>query len=311
MDTPGLVRLDECVKHRMEHTLYNDPHKSACIADVILVLVDVSLRIYRRFLSIETFKVLAKHREKKSVLVLNKVDDVKTKRKLLHCIDRLTGGYVDGKLVTENERHISKAPKSKAIRPQELRKIIAKAEKNYKLLENLEESESSSCDNDQQEMERSDVKLDPDIDPRNLHWPYFSRIFMISALTGDGVDDLKNYLLSEAKPKEWKYPSAVVTNQGPESIILSTIREKFLENCKWDIPYTLDFRICEYSLDEQNNMHLLVNVIVAKEFQMAYVLGVKGVIIGRIADEVRQELGDLFHCDVRLKLIAVCRETKK
>lgn len=294
LDTPGLIQLNDCLKHSLEHTLYHHPHLSAKVADMVVVLVDVSLKIYRRFLTKEIYNVLLKHRDKKSVLVLNKVDILEKKQKLMYCVDRLTGGYIDGESVDGKERRIIVGPKRRSY--HDMQEIIKRAERK---LQNI------------QDESKKDDLLDPNIDPRNLHWPYFSRVFMISALTGDGVDDLRSYLISEAKPQPWKYHESIITRESPENIICSIVREKFLDNCIWDIPYTLGFKIGDWVVDDLGNLHISVDVIVHKQNQMRFVVGGNGTTVSKVVDQARQELSDLFCCDVRLKINVKCTQRDK
>lgn len=70
-------------------------------------------------------------------------------------------------------------------------------------------------------------------------WPHFQEIFMISALNGDGVDDIKHYLIRESKYKPWMYPSTEWTNQSPEEIIVNTAKATLLDFLPQEIPYKL------------------------------------------------------------------------
>ena len=40
-------------------------------------------------------------------------------------------------------------------------------------------------------------------------WPGFKDVFTISALNGDGVSDLRQYLLASAKEGEWRFAESV------------------------------------------------------------------------------------------------------
>ncbi|XP_078044576.1 GTPase Era, mitochondrial isoform X2 [Augochlora pura] len=59
---------------------------------------------------------------------------------------------------------------------------------------------------------------------KNENLPKFNDIFMISALSGDGVDDLRNYLLDCAKERDWQYNGDMYTDQSIETIIGQTIQ---------------------------------------------------------------------------------------
>ncbi|CAK9809503.1 GTPase Era, mitochondrial [Anthophora plagiata] len=71
------------------------------------------------------------------------------------------------------------------------------------------------------------------------NYPKFDDIFMVSALTGSGVDDLRNYLLDSAKPKNWKYEENTYINQPIETIIEETVRAKLMDTLPQEIPYKI------------------------------------------------------------------------
>lgn len=70
-------------------------------------------------------------------------------------------------------------------------------------------------------------------------WPYFSEVFMVSALHGDGVDDIKNYLLERSRVAPWMYPAAHWTDQSPEDVIVKTVQATLLDFLPQEIPYRL------------------------------------------------------------------------
>ena len=36
-------------------------------------------------------------------------------------------------------------------------------------------------------------------------WPFFKMVFSVSALTGEGTEPLKEYLMKQAVKREWRY----------------------------------------------------------------------------------------------------------
>lgn len=68
-------------------------------------------------------------------------------------------------------------------------------------------------------------------------WSYFQDIFMISALTGSGLEDLRNYFIKRAEPGEWLYPAEVWSDQTAEDIIVSSVKAKFLDFLPQELPY--------------------------------------------------------------------------
>ncbi|XP_015795386.1 GTPase Era, mitochondrial [Tetranychus urticae] len=284
LDTPGLVKLKHCVDFNLEHTMYHNPRLSAKVADLIAVLVDVSQKRYRNFLDHETFKILTKHKDKKSILVLNKVDKLDKKSILLEVVNRLTGSFIEGKSIEGKEKFVKHSGK------KSIDALISETERHLRITEDPQPVDSS----------REDLF--------NLYWPYFSKVFMISALTNDGVEDLREYMIATAKPCSWKYNSSIVTNQDPQSLAISIVREKFLDFGYWDTPYLLKFQVEAWEVDVMNNLHIVIIALCPKNNKMTSIIGPEGATIARISAEARQELMDTFNCQVRLKVIVKCTE---
>uniref|UniRef100_A0ABM0MAH7 Uncharacterized protein LOC102807525 n=1 Tax=Saccoglossus kowalevskii TaxID=10224 RepID=A0ABM0MAH7_SACKO len=75
---------------------------------------------------------------------------------------------------------------------------------------------------------------------RKTGWPNFDGVFMISALFNDGIDDLQDYLFTQARPGEWEYHPDLFTDQGPETVIYEIVRSKLLEYLPEEVPYQLE-----------------------------------------------------------------------
>lgn len=132
-----------------------DPEKALAQANLLLVLHDVSNKWTRGSLSPKILRLLHLYPDKESILVLNKIDILKEKRLLLALTNKLSGGIIDGKsLDAPALQH--KVPKTAA----------------NDSFQNLTEKEVTKM-----------------IEGKTS-WPYFSRVFMISAIDGDGVLDL-------------------------------------------------------------------------------------------------------------------------
>lgn len=94
--------------------------------------------------------------------------------------------------------------------------------------------------------------------PRKLvGWSYFSAIFMASAITGDGLHGIMNFLLKQSKPKTWEYSATDFTDERPEDLIVSSVRARLLDFLPQEIPYTLKSEI-EYFAEEKGEFELKV-----------------------------------------------------
>jgi hypothetical protein len=96
------------------------------------------------------------------------------------------------------------------------------------------------------------------------YWPYFNQVFMISAMKNEGVDDLKRYLLSRAKPGPWTFVRSLVTDQLPHEVGLLTVRAKMLEYLSGEIPYELGLEVEYWEVDDDDCLNILINIIPQK-----------------------------------------------
>ncbi|XP_003706083.1 GTPase Era, mitochondrial [Megachile rotundata] len=140
-------------------------------------------------------------------------------------------------------------------------------------------------------------------------YPKFDDIFMISALTGDGIDDLRNYLLDSAKVTEWKYED-YDTNQNIESIIVETVRAKLMDALPFQMPYTIKLQMEQFGYNDDGGIDSAVLLICPKQSYVRTLLKRKGEKIKFIAFQVEKNLRSAFRKSVFVRLI-VKQEEKK
>lgn len=135
----------------------------------------------------------------------------------------------------------------------------------------------------------------------------FSDVFLISALNGDGVQDIKEYLISNAKTSGYQYSPNAWTDQKPETLIEEAVRAKFLDFLPQEIPYKLSVQL-EYfeEIEDQDKIITSVAVECASERIAKLIAGAGGGRLQQIRSEVRKDLIDLFKkivvIDINLKV---------
>eukprot|EP00057_Strongylocentrotus_purpuratus_P025724 XP_011680198.1 PREDICTED: GTPase Era, mitochondrial [Strongylocentrotus purpuratus] len=129
-------------------------------------------------------------------------------------------------------------------------------------------------------------------------WNGFKAVYMVSALHGDGVNDLKEFLVTNAKPGDWEYHEDVVTNLTPEEIVRDAIREKLLETLPQEVPYNISQSTELWRTGENGELHI-VQILICHKKSHVRMLEKKLAWIGR---QATQDLMDAFHCDVKLSL---------
>jgi GTPase len=131
----------------------------------------------------------------------------------------------------------------------------------------------------------------------------FREIFPISALKGEGIDDLLN-ALKEMLPEGPKYyPDDIHTDATERFIAAEFIREKITLFTKQEIPYSTAVEIELFKEDEEKNLISIAAAInVEKESQKAIMIGKKGAMLKNIGTQSRMEMEKLFGAKVYLEL---------
>lgn len=136
----------------------------------------------------------------------------------------------------------------------------------------------------------------------------FSDVFMISALTGDGIDDLRTYLLDSAKPREWQYEGHIYSSHKCQDIIQQTVRAKLMDILPNEIPYILKVKLEHFDPGSDDNIITVVSVTCPrKNIARLLIRNHKTELIGnrikQVAIMAEQELRHAFRTPVRLKLV--------
>lgn len=285
LDTPGLVTSGHCHRHSLEQTFLSHPVQGSRVADLILVLVDASNKRERERLNPGILDQLRRNPEKISALVINKIDAIGSKRKLVDISTRLTEGFIDGKLLTQVRIEDHLTPPTAV---QELRRLdnIERRVRRKGHIVDIEDIVN--------------VESEPQID--GVGWKNFDRVFMISALDGDGVDDLRNYLVSRAVPRPWTYHPSLITPLPPSQIVYNAVREKLLEYLPQEVPYTMSLQIQSWDVTRSGTIAISVDLFPPKSRYMAIILGPRGHTIRLIASQLQSALCDAFNSDVIVKL---------
>jgi GTP-binding protein Era len=148
----------------------------------------------------------------------------------------------------------------------------------------------------------SKPKLLPLIDQAQ-RWHPFADIIPVSAVTGDGIDDLERALLSHLPESEPIYPDDFLTDQPERVIVAETVREKVLQHTRAELPFSTAVAVDQFDESERDSMlRLYCTIYVEQESQKAIVIGRGGDMIKRIGTEARQDLERFFETRVFLDL---------
>ena len=136
----------------------------------------------------------------------------------------------------------------------------------------------------------------------------FERIFMISALTGDGLDDFMAYLAEAVPPGPFLYPEDEVSDIPLRQLAAEITREKLFQRLHQELPYQATVETEAWS-DQKNGSARVEQVIyVARESQKKIVIGKGGATIKAISMAARKEIAEIAEKPVHLFLFVKVRE---
>jgi GTP-binding protein Era len=139
------------------------------------------------------------------------------------------------------------------------------------------------------------------------HFP-FEDVFMISALSGDGVADLKRYLAEHVPAGPWHYPAEDLSDAPMRLLAAEITREKIFNRLHDELPYELTVETASWEERKDGSVRIEQTIFVARQSQKAIVLGKGGQMIKQISTEARQELAAILERPVHLFLFVKVRE---
>jgi GTP-binding protein Era len=130
----------------------------------------------------------------------------------------------------------------------------------------------------------------------------FADIYFVSALTGDGVPELKEALADMMPEGVWHYPEDQVSNASERLLATEITREQLYKQLHEELPYDSAVRPERYVQRDDGSVEVHQQIVVGRETQRAIVLGRGGSRIKAIGEAARMELSELLGVKVHLFL---------
>ena len=136
----------------------------------------------------------------------------------------------------------------------------------------------------------------------------FDRIFMISGLTGDGVDDLYRHLAEVVPPGPFLFPPDQVSDAPERFLAAEVTREQVFLQLHDELPYSATVETESWEERTDGSVRIEQVIYVRRQGQRAIVLGEGGKRIKAIGARARAELGAMLERRVHLFLFVKVRE---
>ncbi len=135
----------------------------------------------------------------------------------------------------------------------------------------------------------------------------FNSIFMISALKGDGADDLKKHLAEIVPEGPWLFPEDQVADLPLRSLAAEITREKLILRLHQELPYVSTVETESWTEKRDGSVKIEQIIFVTRDSHKPIVLGKKGQTLKDIGQSVRVEMEQVFARRVHLFLFVKVR----
>src|SRR5947209_210112 len=136
----------------------------------------------------------------------------------------------------------------------------------------------------------------------------FVATFMISAQSGDGVDDLRHALAEMVPAGPFHYPEDQMSDAPMRHLAAEITREKIFRQLHQELPYQSTVETDSWTERKDKSIRIEQTIFVERESQRKIVLGKGGAAIKAIGAESRKEIAEITGVPVHLFLFVKVRE---
>ncbi|THD55462.1 MAG: GTPase Era [Bradyrhizobium sp.] len=136
----------------------------------------------------------------------------------------------------------------------------------------------------------------------------FEKTFMVSALSGDGVDDLRHTLAEMVPPGPFHYPEDQMSDAPMRHLAAEITREKIFRQLHQELPYQSTVETDSWTERKDKSIRIEQTIFVERESQRKIVLGKGGATIKSIGADSRKEIAEIVGVPVHLFLFVKVRE---
>jgi GTP-binding protein Era len=136
----------------------------------------------------------------------------------------------------------------------------------------------------------------------------FENTFMVSALSGDGTDDLRRALAGRVPEGPFHYPEDQMSDAPLRHLAAEITREKIYRHLHQELPYQSTVETDTWTERNDKTVRIEQTIFVERDSQRKIVLGKSGATIKAIGAESRKEIGEIIGQPVHLFLFVKVRE---
>jgi GTP-binding protein Era len=132
--------------------------------------------------------------------------------------------------------------------------------------------------------------------------PHYDEVFRISALTGQGLDDLLARTAARMPIHPPYYDEDDLTDRDARFLAAEIVREKLFELTGQEVPYSIATHVEEFKEHSDGKHFIRVTVFVERDTQKKMVVGAKGQMLKKVGEQARRDIEQLLDHPVYLEL---------
>ena len=137
----------------------------------------------------------------------------------------------------------------------------------------------------------------------------FAAVVPLSAVTGDGVDALKDELRRMAQPGMHFFADDELTDMPEQTLAAEIVREKLLLLLNDEIPHGTAVAVERMrERDDGSCTDISATIYCERESHKGILIGKRGAMLKQIGTLARQDLEDFFQCKINLQLWVKVKE---
>ena len=136
----------------------------------------------------------------------------------------------------------------------------------------------------------------------------FAQTFMISAMSGDGVDDLRRALAADVPEGPFHYPEDQMSDAPLRHLAAEITREKIYRHLHQELPYQSTVETDSWTERKDKSVRIEQTIFVERDSQRKIVLGKAGATIKSIGADSRKEIAEIVGSPVHLFLFVKVRD---
>ncbi len=136
----------------------------------------------------------------------------------------------------------------------------------------------------------------------------FKETFMLSASSGQGVEDLERFLIHQMPSGPFMFPQEQVSDLPNRLLAAEITREKLYLNLHEELPYVTTVLSDSWKENKDKSIRIDQTIYVERQNQRQIVLGKNGAMIKKIGMQARKELEEMFEEKIHLFLFVKVRE---